>query len=238
MSVTLADIDTLDQAYASGDLEASSKEPLFAHDESLNKRISLYRGDITKLEVDAIVNAANRSLLGGGGVDGAIHRAAGDELYDECKTLDGCATGSAKITKGYKLPSKHVIHAVGPIYDDEEDERCAKLLKSCYDTSLELAVENKLSSIAFSGISTGIYGYPLDAATHIALRTTRDFLTSEKGSSISRVIFTVFRSIDVNSYKKILPLYFPPAPAPSEPKEDAAQPAEESKEKEKTPSAI
>lgn len=241
MPVSLSELPTLAQAYASGDLAPhEGAAPLFAPDAGLNARVSLYRGDMTRLAVDAIVNAANRSLLGGGGVDGAIHRAAGRGLYDECKTLGGCATGGAKITKGYDLPAKHVIHAVGPIYDEDEDENCERLLKSCYETSLELAREHKLATIAFSGISTGIYGYPLDDATHVALRTTRDFLTSEQGSSIERVVFTVFRQIDVDSYKKILPLYFPPVPqadkeaTPALEAEKAATPAPEA-QKESTP---
>ncbi|KAH7099168.1 A1pp-domain-containing protein [Auriculariales sp. MPI-PUGE-AT-0066] len=211
MAVDLSSIGTLTAAYLKGELKPARVEPFYAHNGAINERVSLYRGDMTKLAVGAIVNAANRSLLGGGGVDGAIHRAAGSDLLRECRTLNGCATGRAKITKGYNLPAAHVIHAVGPIYDDDEADACEEKLQSCYHTSLQLCVENKIESVAFSGISTGIYGYPLDDATHVALRTTHNFLNSDAGQSIQRVIFTLFRQIDVDSYKKILPLYFPPA---------------------------
>jgi O-acetyl-ADP-ribose deacetylase len=146
--------------------------------------------DITTLTVDAIVNAANRSLTGGGGVDGAIHRAAGPELLAECRTLGGCETGSAKITRGYRLPAKHVIHAVGPVWHGggaKEDE----LLASCYSTALDLAAANKLTSIAFPAISTGIYGFPADRAARIAVGTVTSELSAAP-RSLTRVVFCCF----------------------------------------------
>ena len=146
--------------------------------------------DITTLQVDAIVNAANRSLLGGGGVDGAIHRAAGPELLAECRTLGGCDTGSAKITRGYRLPARHVIHAVGPVWQGggaNEDE----LLASCYRTALDLAAANRLASIAFPAISTGIYGFPAVRAARVAVGTVASELSAAP-RSLTRVVFCCF----------------------------------------------
>jgi O-acetyl-ADP-ribose deacetylase (regulator of RNase III) len=155
----------------------------------LASRVSLVKGDITKQKVDAIVNAANSSLLGGGGVDGAIHRAAGPELVAECRTLGGCPTGSARITKGYRLPATHVIHAVGPIYrGGAQDE--AEMLASCHRSSLELAEENECRSVAFPAISCGAYGYPLADAARIALEATLDFL--HMSAMPERVIFVLY----------------------------------------------
>jgi O-acetyl-ADP-ribose deacetylase len=146
--------------------------------------------DITRLELDAIVNAANTSLLGGGGVDGAIHRAAGPELLAECRTLGGCATGSAKITRGYRLKAKHVIHAVGPVWSGGgkgEDD----LLASCYRTALSLAAEHRLSSIAFPAISTGVYRFPADRAARIAVGTVAEEVAHAPGG-VTRVVFCCF----------------------------------------------
>jgi O-acetyl-ADP-ribose deacetylase (regulator of RNase III) len=145
--------------------------------------------DITTLAVDAIVNAANRALLGGGGVDGAIHRAAGPELLEECRTLGGCATGSAKITRGYRLPAKHVIHAVGPVWHGGGSDEDA-LLASCYREALDLAAERALTSIAFPAISTGIYAFPADRAAQIAVDTVASEVA--KRPSITRVVFCCF----------------------------------------------
>lgn len=165
------------------------------------QNMKIDRGDITKLSVDAIVNAANSSLLGGGGVDGAIHRAAGPKLVEECRTLGGCATGEAKITEGYDLPAKHVIHTVGPIYSGSAQDPV--LLANCYRNSMDLAYENDLHSIAFSAISTGVYGYPRGEATHIAVQTVRSWLASHPEYDIE-VIFSCFSQEIADLYEKEL----------------------------------
>lgn len=159
------------------------------------------QGDITKETVDAIVNAANESLLGGGGVDGAIHRAAGPELLAECRTLKGCPTGQAKITKGYRLPAKHVIHTVGPVYRGGGRGE-PEFLRGCYANSLALAAKHGLVSIAFPSISTGVYGYPIEDATRIAVQAVRAFAADP--SSILRVRFVCFSASDLKVYQRIL----------------------------------
>ena len=173
---------------------------------ALNDRVGVLRGDITALGVDAIVNAANGSLLGGGGVDGAIHRAAGPRLLQECRRLDGCETGSAKITNAYNLPCKKVVHAVGPIYDMLEPEESERLLAGCYTKSLELAAANDCKSIAFSAISTGIYGYPSQEAAPVAISAVRKFLQEGEGADkIQKVVFVTFEMKDVGAYNEFLP---------------------------------
>lgn len=159
-------------------------------------------GDITTLKVDAIVNAANSSLLGGGGVDGAIHRAAGPRLLEECRTLNGCRTGEAKLTKGYNLPAKYVIHTVGPIYNPNIKDKMAELLAECYRNSIRLADEYGCKSIAFPAISTGVYRYPLRDATEIAVKETLDSLKLHNG--IERVIFCCFDRFTLETYNDIL----------------------------------
>lgn len=163
--------------------------------------IRVIQGDITKQAVDAIVNAANTSLLGGGGVDGAIHRAAGPELVQECRLLHGCKTGDAKLTKGYLLPAKHVIHAVGPVWRGGQHGE-ADLLASCYRRALELATEQNLSSLAFPNISTGIYGYPKKPAANVAVAAVRQFL--EQPTSIQDIIFVCFDAENYRIYEELL----------------------------------
>ena len=161
--------------------------------------IKAVKADITKLQTDAIVNAANNTLLGGGGVDGAIHRAAGPQLLAECRTLNGCETGQAKITKGYNLPAKYVIHTVGPVwYGGEQGE--PQLLADAYRNSLKLAEEHNLKSIAFPAISTGVYGYPKEEAAHIAIDTIREFLKEYD----MEVVLTAFSDGDLKRYERIL----------------------------------
>lgn len=171
--------------------------------QAYTNKVCTLKSDITKLEVDAIVNAANASLLGGGGVDGAIHRAAGPSLLRECRTLGGCKTGSSKITDAYDLPSKKVIHTVGPVYDS--DDKSEPLLRGCYRSSLQLASENGCRSIAFSAISTGIYGYPSTSAAYAAIDETLKFLQKPEGQKLDKVIFCNFLDKDVNAYAKIIP---------------------------------
>ncbi len=165
------------------------------------KRVELIKGDITSLDVDAIVNAANNSLLGGGGVDGAIHRAAGPDLLSECRKLNGCETGQAKITKGYNLKARYVIHTVGPVWRGGGNDEHA-LLASCYQSCLTIAKENKLKTVAFPGISTGIYGFPIDQASLIAVKETERFLS--KNTYPENVIFVAFSDSIYETYRKLL----------------------------------
>jgi O-acetyl-ADP-ribose deacetylase (regulator of RNase III) len=164
-------------------------------------RIELIRGDITKLAVDAVVNAANSSLLGGGGVDGAIHRAAGPQLLEECRTLNGCKTGEAKITRGYNLPARHVIHTAGPVWHGG-DRHEPELLESCYKNCLSLAAEHNLKTIAFPNISTGVYGFPKSRAAAIAISAVNDWFS--RHHEIERVYFVAFDEENYEIYKKNL----------------------------------
>ncbi len=162
------------------------------------RRIQAVQGDITQLAVEAVVNAANRTLLGGGGVDGAIHRAAGPELLKECRMLDGCDTGDAKLTRGYQLAATFVIHAVGPVWSGGKRGE-PELLESCYRRSLEIAVEHKIRSIAFPCISTGVYRFPKDMAVRIAVKTVQSFLESHSGD-FEKIVFCCFSSDDYKRY--------------------------------------
>lgn len=191
-------------------LAVKVENPKYKKDKQLNDKISLFRGDITKLEVDAIVNAANNSLLGGGGVDGCIHRAAGSLLTDECRTLQNCETGKAKITCGYRLPAKHVIHTVGPIAVGQPTASQAAELRSCYLSSLDLLLEHRLRSVAFPCISTGVFGYPNEEAAEVVLATLREWLEQHK-DKVDRLIICVFLEKDEGIYRERLPHYFPVA---------------------------
>lgn len=163
--------------------------------------IELYRGDITKIKVDAIVNAANTSLLGGGGVDGAIHNAAGPQLREECSGHGGCPTGQARITNGYRLPAKYVIHAVGPVWKGGKFKESV-MLQSCYRSALDLAEGKHAKSIAFPAISTGVFGYPAEEAAGIAVKTVRDWLKC--APTINRIVFVVYNDAAENVYRKLL----------------------------------
>ena len=167
---------------------------------SVLDRIDILQGDITQLEVDAVVNAANTSLLGGGGVDGAIHRAAGPKLLAECRTIGGCPTGEARITKGYNLKARYVIHTVGPVYHGRSED--AALLKNCYRNSLALALEYGIRTIAFPAISCGVYGYPIEDACKIAVDTCVDGLSSS--DQIEKVVFALFSESDRGVYERYL----------------------------------
>uniref|UniRef100_T1JI15 Macro domain-containing protein n=1 Tax=Strigamia maritima TaxID=126957 RepID=T1JI15_STRMM len=189
--------------------------------EKYRSKISLWRGDITYLEVDAVVNAANTSLMGGGGVDGAIHAGAGAELQAECASLNGCEPGDAKMTGGYKLPARYIIHTVGPT------NRKPELLHACYENCLRIAKANGLRTIAFPCIATGVYGYPNEEACKIALETVRKWFDRGFTDYVDRIIFCVFLETDMKIYEKNIPFFFPkipPSPPPSPP--PTAAPAE------------
>lgn len=209
----LAEIPTLSLLYRLRHLTAAATPQVTIPSQRFNDIISHVTHDITRLEVDCIVNAANESLLGGGGVDGAIHRAAGPNLLRECRTLDGCQTGDAKITDAYRLPCKKVVHAVGPVYVMErfrgghgrgDVRRPEMLLRGCYQRSLELSVASGAKSIAFSSISTGVYGYPSVEAATVAIKVVREFLESHP-ESLERVVFCTFETKDVRAYDILLP---------------------------------
>lgn len=197
-------IPTLPALYAAARLTPSSA-PLFPPSRALNSKISLYHGSIVSVSTAAIVNAANSTLLGGGGVDGAIHAAAGPNLQRECAGLGGCRTGDAKITGAHNLPCRKVIHAVGPQYNELGPERAEEALRNCYRRSLELASENGCESVAFSAIGTGVYGYPPGDAARVALRVTREFLEGERGGKLDRVVFVTFEGKDEAAYKEAVP---------------------------------
>lgn len=204
MSAHTLSKSSLKSLYLRSALLPPSSPPLFPASRTHNNIVTVLKTDITTLPLDAIVNAANTSLLGGGGVDGAIHRAAGPSLVRECRSLDGCPTGMAKITKGYNLPAKHVIHTVGPVYSESKKEESEKLLRSCYTESIKVAKENGLSSLAFSGISTGIYGYPSKDAAEVACDVVRRFM-DEHPYAFERIVFVTFMDKDVTAYNETIP---------------------------------
>ena len=168
----------------------------------MTAQLTAIQADITTLDTDAIVNAANTSLLGGGGVDGAIHRAAGPELLEECKRLGGCPTGEARLTNGYRLAASYVIHTVGPVWHGGNEGE-PELLASCYRSSLELALENGIQTIAFPGISTGVYGYPVSGAATIAVTTAREIAEQHPGR-LEQILFCCFSNEDLGVYKRLL----------------------------------
>jgi O-acetyl-ADP-ribose deacetylase (regulator of RNase III) len=205
--LTLESIPTYAEELELRSQSSDSTKAVLIPDDVVHK-ISLMTADITDLKVDAIVNAANSSLLGGGGVDGAIHAAAGPGLLKECRELDGCETGDAKITDGYDLPARKVIHTVGPVYAIElakDKEGPQRLLQSCYVRTLQLAVRNGCKTVAFCAISTGIYGYPQLEAAEDAAMAVRTCLTHTLGAKIERVIFCCFSQKDRDYYEQVLP---------------------------------
>ncbi|KAL1585767.1 hypothetical protein WHR41_04945 [Cladosporium halotolerans] len=212
-TISLSEIPTLTLLYTTNRLAPSDTNQSNATS-TYNDKISLIRTDITKLQTAAIVNAANESLLGGGGVDGAIHRAAGPSLLEECETLNGCATGDAKITAAYDLPCDKVIHAVGPVYARAKRAGAhTRLLQSCYTRSLDLAVEHGCRSVAFSALSTGVYGYPSVEAAEAAIGAVKGWLDAdgERSAKIERIVFCSFLEKDERAYEEFIPQFFPPA---------------------------
>eukprot|EP01127_Copromyxa_protea_P022911 TRINITY_DN844_c0_g1_i1.p1 TRINITY_DN844_c0_g1~~TRINITY_DN844_c0_g1_i1.p1 ORF type:complete len:497 (+),score=162.20 TRINITY_DN844_c0_g1_i1:1566-3056(+) len=202
---TKSDSDTDSDESSSSEEE----EARYAPNKEINRRIAHIRGDITRLEIDAVVNAANTSLLGGGGIDGAIHSTAGPDLLRECRTLKGAKTGETKITRGYKLPAKYVLHTVGPRGEYEE------YLESCYKSVLALCLKHNIRSVALCGISTGIFGYPLYNASHVACRVVREWLEVEENrNAIDRIIFCTFLEKEQTCYEELLQEYFPYTPDP------------------------
>ncbi|CAH1792039.1 unnamed protein product [Owenia fusiformis] len=204
----LKDVPTWNEYFHKNITEKTNKGPKSEVSSALNDKVSIWQGDITQLEIDCIANAANSSLLGGGGVDGAIHAAAGSWLYKECKELNGCDTGDAKLTSGYNLPAKYVVHTVGPIGEKPNE------LKACYDNCLAFMKESEngqnIASLALPCISTGVYGYPNLNAAEIAISKVRKFL-EEHGEKVDRVIFCLFLNKDVAIYERLMQIYFPVA---------------------------
>ncbi|CAB3368111.1 Hypothetical predicted protein [Cloeon dipterum] len=203
--VSLESLPTWPQ-FAEKESLTTAAQPKAKVDDEINSKVSLFEGDITTLEIDAIVNAANSSLSSGGGVCGAIFRAAGGKLDEECDALKGCPAGQAKLTGGYKLPAKYILHAVGP--QDEDPVVLKKCYINCLDHMLQTEDSPDLRSLAFPCIATGIYGFPNDKAAEIAISTSREFLDKNK-DQVDRIIFCLFDKIDKKLYRKLMPIYFP-----------------------------
>lgn len=183
-------------------LKLKKVTPKYKPNTKINSKISIFQGDISTLEIDAIVNAASPGLLGGGGIDGCINSGAGRFLRKECESLGGCKPGNTKITKGYRLPAKYVLHSVGPLNKEKE------VMKSCYTTCLELVESNNIKSVAFCCIGTGAYGFPLPEATQIACETIREWIEKNE-DKIDRIIFCVYSNKELDEYTKTIPIYFP-----------------------------